>query len=146
MNRDYPDRPIVGVGVVVFRGDEVLLIKRGKPPRAGEISIPGGAQDLGETVRETARREVMEETGLDVFVTGLIDVVDIVRPDRSGKVQYHYTLVDFAAEWQGGEPRASSDAAEAFFHPINEVAGLPLWSETKRIIEKAAALRGVDPS
>ena len=74
MSREYPDRPFVGVGVVVWRGDNVLLIQRGKPPRIGAWSLPGGAQELGETVRETAVREVREETGVEIDVTHLIDV------------------------------------------------------------------------
>ena len=102
MSREYPDRPFVGVGVVVWRGDNVLLIQRGKPPRIGAWSLPGGAQELGETVRETAVREVREETGVEIDVTHLIDVVDTITRDKDGRVRLQYTLVDFAAEWRLG--------------------------------------------
>lgn len=140
--REYPDRPIIGVGVIVFRGDDVLLIRRSKPPNKGGISLPGGGQQLGETVREAAAREVMEETGLEVAITHLVDVVDVIHGDVVGRTKFHYTLVDFAAEWQAGEPVAGDDAAEAFWVPMSEIGGLRLWTETERVIRKAAALRG----
>lgn len=141
-SREYPTQPIIGVGVIVFRQDEVLLIRRGKPPNKGSLSLPGGGQHLGETVREAAAREVMEETGLTVEVTHLVDVVDVIRGDTAGRVKYHYTLVDFAAEWRSGDPVAGDDAAEAFWTPIAEIGTLGLWSETERVIGKAAGLRG----
>ena len=141
--REYPARPIVGVGVIVFRQDEVLLIRRGKPPDKGSLSLPGGGQDLGETLRQAAAREVMEETGLTVEITHLVDTVDIIRGDTAGRTKYHYTLIDFAAEWQSGEPVAGDDAAEAFWVPIAEIGDLALWSETERVIKKAAALRAL---
>ena len=110
-DRTYPERPIVGVGVVVFRGGDVLLIKRAKPPVSDRWSIPGGAQEIGETVREAARREVAEETGVEIEIVGLVDVVDGITRDPDGRARYHYTLVDFAARWLSGEARAASDAA-----------------------------------
>ncbi len=141
MSREYPDRPIVGVGVVVWRGDELLLIQRGKPPRIGSWSLPGGMQELGEVVRETAAREVREETGVEIHVTHLIDVVDTITRDDDGRVRLQYTLVDFAAEWRSGEAIAGSDAAGArWIHP-DELGPLKLWKETLRIIEMSAAKR-----
>jgi ADP-ribose pyrophosphatase YjhB (NUDIX family) len=110
---DYPNRPLVGVGVVAVKDGRVLLIRRGKPPREGGWSLPGGRQRLGETVRETARRELREETGVEAEVTALLDVVDSITRDGAGAVAYHYTLVDFLAAWRGGEARAGGDAAEA---------------------------------
>jgi len=97
MTREYPERPLVGIGVVVLGARGVLMIKRGKAPRKGQWSLPGGAQELGETVSEAARREVMEETGLTIGILGLVDVVDSIRRDDAGKIQYHYTLVEFLA-------------------------------------------------
>ena len=137
-DRLYPDRPIVGVGVVVFRGDEVLLIKRAKEPVSDRWSIPGGAQEIGETVREAALREVAEETGLEIEIVGLIDVVDGITRDADGRARYHYTLVDFAARWRAGEARAASDAAAVRWVPRAALAGVALWDETRRIIASAA--------
>ena len=143
MTREFPDRPIAGVGVVVLGAKGVLLVKRAKPPRQGQWSLPGGAQKLGETVFEAARRETLEETGLEIEVLGLIDVVDsIASGDGDGDtIRYHYTLVDCAAVWTGGEVRAGSDAAHAQWWPLARLNELPLWSETVRIIAEAVALR-----
>ena len=137
MSRQYPERPIVGVGAVVWRRDEVLLIRRAKPPRAGSWSLPGGAQNLGETVFEAARREIMEETTVDIQVLGLIDVVDSIRHDDDGRVQYHYTLVDVFGEWRDGEPTPQDDAAEAAWFTLDQLDALGMWSETIRVIHLA---------
>ena len=139
-DRLYPDRPIVGVGVVVFRGDDVLLIKRAKPPVSDRWSIPGGAQEIGETVRETALREVAEETGLEVEILDLIDVVDGITRDEGGRAKYHYTLVDFVARWLSGEARAASDAAAARWVSHDALDGIALWDETRRIVARAAEM------
>lgn len=141
MNRRYPERPFVGVGIVVWRGDEVLLVQRGKPPRLGQWSLPGGMQETGETVNEAARREVMEEANVEIEIIGLVDVVDSIRRDGRNDVEFHYTLVDLAAEWRGGEARPGSDAAAVRWVTLEELGGLGLWSETVRIIRQAAALR-----
>jgi 8-oxo-dGTP diphosphatase len=135
--RDYPGRPLVGVGCVLWRGDEVLLVRRSKPPLAGAWSLPGGAQRLGETVREAALRELKEETGLDAEILGLVDVVDGIFPDAGGTVRNHYTLIDFAARPTGGHLAAADDAAEARWHPAAALPGLGLWRETLRVIEAA---------
>ncbi|MFQ5535649.1 MAG: NUDIX hydrolase, partial [Sphingomonadales bacterium] len=93
MSRAYPDKPLVGVGVVIRRGGEILLVRRGKPPARHSWSIPGGVQRLGETVADTARREVLEETGLTVDLTEFLGVVDFIDRDDLGNVRYHYTLL-----------------------------------------------------
>jgi len=138
MRRDYPEHPLVGVGVVVLNGDNVLLIRRGNPPRTGEWSLPGGAQELGETVRETASREVREETGIAIADLALLDVVDLISTQREGLVQHHYTLIDFCAVYAGGTLEAGSDAADAQWWPVEEAIELVAWKETKRIIRLAA--------
>ena len=89
-NIEYPERPISGVGVAVFRNEEVLLVKRKKAPYKGQWSLPGGKQRLGETVTQAARRELMEETGVEVNELTLVDVVDIIVPDEEGGILYHY--------------------------------------------------------
>ncbi|MCG5239655.1 NUDIX hydrolase [Azospirillum doebereinerae] len=140
-SREYPDRPWVGVGVIVWRGDRVLLIRRGKAPRLGQWSLPGGAQSIGETVFETAAREVLEETGLVVVPTGIVTVVDAITPDAEGRVHYHYTLVEVSAESAEGEPVCADDALEAVWATPDEAGELTEWDETRRVIALAAAQR-----
>ena len=137
IDRRYPTRPIVGVGTVVMDSDRVLMIKRGKPPRRGSWSLPGGAQELGETIREAARREVREETGLQIEIFGLIDVVDSVRSDADDKIEYHYTLIDLAGYSVGGTLMAGGDAQDCRWFTRTEINAMDIWSETKRIISLA---------
>ncbi len=137
IDRRYPTRPIVGVGTVVMDSDMVLMIKRGKPPRQGSWSLPGGAQELGETIREAARREVREETGLQIEIFGLIDVVDSVRSDADDKIEYHYTLIDLAGYSVGGTLMAGGDAQDCRWFTRTEINAMDIWSETKRIISLA---------
>jgi ADP-ribose pyrophosphatase YjhB (NUDIX family) len=139
---DYPNRPLVGVGVVAIKDGRVLLIRRAKPPRAGRWSLPGGRQRLGETVRETARRELREEAGVEAEVTALLDVVDSITRDDAGAIAYHYTLVDFLAEWRGGAPRAGGDATEALWADPDDLGSYELWDETLRLIRLGLARRG----
>lgn len=140
MKREYPEAPIVGVGIVCFRGDDVLMIRRGKAPREGSWSLPGGRQKLGETVRECALRELVQETGVQATVGPLVDVVDSMTRDGDGGLQYHYTLVDFRADWLSVAPRAGGDAADARWFTPEELAALDLWEETRRVIELARGL------
>jgi len=143
--REYPDRPFVGVGAVILGRDGVVMIQRGKPPRLGSWSLPGGAQELGETVFETAVREAREETGLEIEVIGLVDVVDSIRRDDAGTVQYHYTLVDVVARATGGALRPGGDAMGARWVGFEEIPAMELWSETVRIIELAAEMAAALP-
>jgi 8-oxo-dGTP diphosphatase len=129
--------PVPAVGVVCLRGDSVLLIRRGTPPRQGEWSLPGGRIEPGERAVEAALRELREETGVEAGITGLIDVVDGLFPE-AGR---HYVLIDYAARWVSGEPVAGDDALEARFVALDEVESLIEWSETRRIIRLAVAAR-----
>lgn len=129
--------PVPAVGIVCLRGDDVLLIRRGKPPRVGEWSLPGGRIEPGERAVDAALRELVEETGVTARVTGLIDVVDGLFTEAG----LHYVLIDYAAEWLAGEPVAGDDALEAQFVPLDQVDTLIAWSETRRIIALAAASR-----
>jgi 8-oxo-dGTP diphosphatase len=126
--------PVPAVGVICFRGDEVLLIRRGKAPRLGQWSIPGGRVEPGERMEATALRELREETGVEAALLGLVDVVDGVWPEHGR----HYVLIDYAARWISGEPHAGDDAAEADFVPIDEACARVDWDETRRVIRLAA--------
>ena len=129
--------PVPAVGVVCLRGDSVLLIRRGTPPRLGEWSLPGGRIEPGERAVDAALRELREETGVEAEITGLIDVVDGLFPE-AGR---HYVLIDYAARWVSGEPVAGDDALEARFVALDEIESLIEWSETRRIIQLATAGR-----
>lgn len=122
--------PVPAAGVVCFRNDEVLLIRRGRPPREGEWSLPGGRIEPGEGVRQAALRELAEETGVAAELIGLIDVVDAIFPEQD----HHYVLIDFLAIWTGGEPRPGDDAAEAVFLPFEAALSCVEWDVTRRIL------------
>lgn len=145
MTREYPDAPRVGVGVVVWRDDQLLLIRRGQPPLAGAWSLPGGRQELGETIAEAGRREVMEETGLSVEIDDVITVVDFIERDDGGAIRYHYVLVDLNARWSGGEPRAGDDAVDLAWVAVSEIAAHDVWNETERVIRLGALRRRAGP-
>jgi ADP-ribose pyrophosphatase YjhB (NUDIX family) len=137
-DRRFPSQPLVGIGTVVFLNGQVLLVRRANPPRQGEWSLPGGLQHLGETVAQAACREVREETGIDVCVLGVVDVVDLIEYDDAGtNVRYHFTLVELAAAWRHGEVVAGHDAAEAAWFDLDRLAPMKMWSETIRIIHLA---------
>ncbi|MDR3512522.1 MAG: NUDIX hydrolase [Caulobacteraceae bacterium] len=124
------------MGVVCLRGDEVLLIQRGKAPRLGQWSIPGGRMEFGETTRAAALRELKEETGVEAEILGLIDVVDSLEPDAD----WHGVLVDYVARWTGGEPVAGDDAMAACFQPVDEALRRVDWEETRRVITLAVRI------
>jgi ADP-ribose pyrophosphatase YjhB (NUDIX family) len=143
MSREYPARPIVGIGIVVLRPGAVLLVRRGRPPSAGAWSLPGGAQEIGETAEAAARRELIEETALTVGRMLLAGNVDSIHRDPDGLVRYHYTILDFAAAWDAGDPVAGGDATEAIWAPLESLHRYDLWSEAHRIIGAARGLLGV---
>ena len=136
-NTEYPERPIAGVGVVVFRNEEVLLVKRKRAPYKGQWSIPGGKQELGETVTQAARRELMEETGVEVNELTLIDVVDIIVRDEEGKILYHYIVADYRAHWLSGECSPGDDAQDVQWFNLNKLGSISLLDKTRKIILKA---------
>lgn len=140
-SRLYPQRPFVGVGVVVWRKNEFLLIRRGKEPRRGEWSLPGGLQEVGETVFEAATREIHEETNLAIEKIAMVDIVDAINRDDSDNIRTHYTLIDLVAEAPTGDPTAGSDADDVGWFVLADLAALDLWPETARIIKKSDEIR-----
>jgi 8-oxo-dGTP diphosphatase len=138
-NRTYPDRPIVGVGAVVLDGDRVLLVRRANEPLKGAWSIPGGAVEVGETLEAAIRREVREETGLDVTVGPVVEVLDRIRLDADGRARFHYVLVDFVCEPCGGSLACASDASEVEWALLDELEVHGVAEITARVIRKAVA-------
>lgn len=134
MKREYPERPMVAVGVVVLKGDEVLLIKRAKPPKSDSWSIPGGAQELGETTLQAAIREVYEETAITIENPLFLEVVDYIDRDQQDRVKHHYTLIDYAANCHSGTLKAGDDAMQAKWVPIDRLSEYNLWTKTEKII------------
>lgn len=132
-----PNRIRIGVGAVVFRGPEVLVIKRGKPPLMGQWSIPGGGLEHGETIEAAIIREVREETGVEIRLGALLGVFEAL-PSKTGD---HVVMIDHIAEWISGEPRAGDDAAAAEFAPLDEALRRVAWDTTRRAMVMAADLR-----
>lgn len=141
MSREYPERPIVGVGAVIIEGARVLLIKRGQAPLKGEWSLPGGALELGETLEEGVCREVLEETGLIVMPISIVEVFDRISRDAEGRVQYHYVLVDYLCRVTGGTLACATDAADARWATLEELG--PIAAFTEQVIRKAFQMAGL---
>lgn len=143
MGRHYPDQPVVGVAGVVLAGGRVLLVKRGSPPSQGLWSLPGGAVELGEGLRQACAREVAEETGLRVEVGPLVEVVERIFHDAQGRVEYHYVLLDYLCQGELIDPRAGDDAAEARWVELAALEGAGLTPDTAQIVRKAAQMAGM---
>jgi len=138
VSREYPDRPLIGVGAVIVQDNRALLIRRGQPPLLGEWSLPGGVLECGETLREAAVREALEETGLVVEVSDMLGVYErVIRND--GRVRYHYVLIDFLCHPVGGELKAGSDAAEAGWFAREELPALKLANDANDVVLKGLA-------
>ena len=140
-SREYPKFPLVGVGAVIVRDKEVLLIKRAAPPKEGYYSIPGGLVEVGERVEDAVRREVYEETGLKIEIEKLIAVMDNIIKDEGGRVKYHYILVDYLAKPIGGELRVSSDASDVKWVRFDRLKGIKLTETAKKLFRELGFLR-----
>ena len=134
MKRGYPDAPLIGVGAIIIERDRVVLVKRAHAPLLGEWSIPGGMLEVGETLRQAAVREVLEETGLHVEVGELLGVFDRIVRDADERTLYHYVLIDFLCRRIAGEPQPACDAAEARWFTRDEIGELSLVKETAEVI------------
>jgi ADP-ribose pyrophosphatase YjhB (NUDIX family) len=139
-SREYPDRPWVGIGVIAFQGERVLLVRRGKQPRLGLWSLPGGAQHVGERAEAAARRELLEETGIEVGPLELAAVVDAIsRDEATGAVRFHYTIVDYCGRWERGVARPGDDVAAVAWALPEELGAYDLTPEVHRVIALARA-------
>jgi 8-oxo-dGTP diphosphatase len=136
MKREYPDRPIVGVGAVIVDAGRVLLVKRGAPPLLGEWSLPGGVVEIGETLRAAAEREAREETGLIIEAGEVLEVLDRIIPGENGRAQYHYVLIDFLCRVKGGELRAGEDAADVAWAKEEELERFKLERPAMQVARK----------
>jgi 8-oxo-dGTP diphosphatase len=140
LSREYPERPWVGVGVIVWKDNCVLLVRRARPPEVGAWSLPGGAQDLGESLFEAARREVAEETGMAVRPVSVVGAFDKIVKDAEGRVQFHYTLVDVAAIWVSGEAVAEDDVDAVRWVDADTLAAMEINDDVRLVIEQSRRL------
>ena len=136
MEREYPDRPVLGVGGVIFNNEKVLLVVRGKEPGYGRWSIPGGVIELGETIKEGLLREIMEETGLEVEIGGMVEVLEWVSRDENDRIKYHYVLVDYWCKCLSVEINPSSDVLDAKWVLLSEISNYDLPLATLEVINK----------
>lgn len=138
--REYPDRPIVGVGGVVVHDGAVLLVQRAAEPLKGQWSLPGGAVELGETLVEAVQRELREETGLEVKVLDIVEVFERISRDAERSIRYHYVLIDYLCEPVSGAARAASDVTAVAWARPEELASYQLTEKATGVIQKAFRL------
>jgi 8-oxo-dGTP diphosphatase len=138
--REYPERPMIGVGGVVISKGRALLVRRGSAPMEGQWSIPGGMLEVGETIFEGVRRELLEETGVEVRVGELIEVFERITPDASGKTQYHFVVLDYLCKVVSGEAKAASDVIDVAWATPSELASYSISETATRVILKAFAM------
>ena len=136
-SRSYPERPIVGVGAVVLDEGRVVLVKRAHEPLKGHWSLPGGAVEIGETLKDAIAREVREETGLIVEVGPIVDVLDRLRHDAEGRVEYHYVLIEFLCDPRGGTLACASDAEDVLWARLDDLGRFGLTETTLDVIHAA---------
>jgi ADP-ribose pyrophosphatase YjhB (NUDIX family) len=136
-DREYPRRPIASAHALVLQGDRVLLIKRAHPPSRGRWSVPGGVIELGETVRDAARRELREECGIEIEIDRVMDVADHVVPDESGRVWFHYVVIYLLARYVGGEARPGSDALAVRWATVEELDALDMHPLARQAVQRA---------
>lgn len=130
---ESPAAPVLGAGAIVRREGTVLLVRRAKPPYAGEWAIPGGRVRLGETLQAAAEREILEETGTRIRAGEPAYTFEYIEREQE-RVRYHYIVIDLLATWLDGEPRAGDDAAEAAWIPLTDLDRLPVNAETRRAL------------
>jgi 8-oxo-dGTP diphosphatase len=133
--REYPDRPVVGVGAVVIKDGKVLLVERGVPPNKGVWAIPGGSLKLGETLQEGAEREILEETGITIKAGDPFYCFDFFERDHEGQIRFHYVVVDMKGDYIGGDVRGGDDALDARWVSPEELNVLPVSKNTLKLLK-----------
>lgn len=136
IKREYPTTPLLGVGVLVKKGASILLVQRAKDPKKGLWALPGGMVDLGEPVRLAAIREVKEECSIDIHLQDIVSVIDLIDKDNDGKIKYHFVLIDFLAEYVGGELQPASDALNAAWVDPADLPKYNIPELTQKVIRK----------
>jgi 8-oxo-dGTP diphosphatase len=132
--REYPDRPVVGVGAVVIRDGKILLVKRGVAPSKGLWAIPGGSLELGETLQQAAEREILEETGVMIRAREPIYAFDFFERE-DGRIRFHFVIVDVAADYISGDAKGADDALDARWLAPADLDHLPVSQNTIRLLQ-----------
>lgn len=134
-DNSYPNEPKVAVGAVVFKNQEVLLVRRGQPPSQDFWAIPGGSVEIGETLQQAAEREIFEETGIRIRAREPVYTFDVIDRDGHGKIRFHYVIVDLVADYLSGDPKAGDDAAEARWVSVQQIDDLQVSPPTLRLLK-----------
>jgi len=137
VKRDYPDRPLLGVGAVIVKNDQILVVRRVNPPLQGQWSIPGGLVDTGETTKEAVIREIREETSLNIEPVELVEVFERILRDADSRVQYHFVVIDYLCRLVSGQPHAGTDVSEIRWARFEDLNALGITPETTSVIQKA---------
>ena len=144
-DRQYPPRPVLGVGAIILDQNKILLVERGKPPLEGEWSLPGGAVETGERLEDALAREVFEETGLRVSIQNLGLVFERIMPDSTGSCEYHYVLIDFFCAVEGGSLQAGTDSRSVRWFGLDELESICVTAGTRQAIHACAAQKLPQP-
>jgi len=136
-NRQYPERPILGVGALILRGDSILLVERGKEPLKGYWSLPGGVVEVGETLEEAIRREVREETHLEIEIAQVLEIFERIMRDGDGRPEYHYVLIDYLCYANAGEAKPASDASQVAWVHRDQLDRYRITEGTPPVIQRA---------
>jgi 8-oxo-dGTP diphosphatase len=136
-DRRYPKRPLIGVGAIILRRDRIVMAQRGKEPLKGWWSLPGGALEIGESLKSAVCREVLEETGLEVRPLGVFEIFERIIPDAAGAPEYHYVLIDYLCRITGGTLHAGDDVCRVEWVRRKDLPALQITEGTLGVIEKA---------
>ena len=140
-DRSYPDRPYLGIGALIFDGDRILMVERGHEPLKGWWSLPGGILEPGETLANGIRREVREETGLEIEPEEVFEIFERIMPDAEGRTEYHYVLIDYVCRVTGGSLAPASDVSRAVWLREDELSAYHVTEGTLNVVGRAFEAR-----